>query len=63
MKALTWKEIIIAEKGLKEYREENNIFVPDEYVVSTRRLAAYACFLSFISGISFVLLFNLLGEL
>ena len=37
MKALTWKEAFFGSKGLKQYREENNIVVPEEYIISTRR--------------------------
>lgn len=61
MKPLTWREIIIGEQGLKEYREKNNIYVPAEYILSTKRIAMYACFLSFTNGAAIVLLLNILG--
>ena len=40
MKVLTWKEAFFSKKGLKEYREENNIVVPEEYIISTWRVAS-----------------------
>jgi len=40
MKVLTWKEALFGSKGLKQYREENNIVVPEEYIISTWRVAS-----------------------
>ena len=50
MKELTWTEAFLGSKTLKQYREENHIFIPEEYRISVQRMAEAMMFWSFVLG-------------
>lgn len=38
IKELTYKEIILGRKGLRQLREENNLNIPEEYIKSSKKI-------------------------
>lgn len=60
MEPISWDEAFsIKGRTLKQYREDNNILVPEEYIISTKRLmvafVVWSCISSIFIGASIVM--------